>query len=98
METEISAFDDFVDLAQKAAEKQPTVLRENYKTAVDRLLTEKPDITEANLLRGVLRALGVESEGADAMPDDELIRVVTAGRTVLRLHRAHKKKQEAANV
>ncbi|KKN87397.1 hypothetical protein LCGC14_0258520 [marine sediment metagenome] len=98
MESQTSAFDDFVSLAQKAAEKQPTVLRENYKTAVDRLLTEKPNITEADLLRGVLRALGVESEGADAMPDDELIRVVLAGRTVLRLHRKHKKDQEDANV
>jgi hypothetical protein len=98
METQTSAFDEFVSKAQQAAEKQPTVIRENYKTAVDRILTEKPDTTEANLLRGVLRALGVESEGADAMPDDELIRVVTAGRTVLRLHRKHKKAQEAANV
>jgi hypothetical protein len=95
-----SAFDDFVATAQAAASKKAdTIPRENYKSAVDGILGETPDVSTADLLRGVLRALGVESEGADAMPDEELLRVVVAGRTVLRLHREHKKQQqEAADV
>ncbi|MCP4573327.1 MAG: hypothetical protein GY838_13310 [bacterium] len=93
-----SAFDDFVATAQAAAAKPETIPRENYKSAVDRILGEDPSTSPADLLRGVLRALGVESEGADAMPDEELLRVVVAGRTVLRLHREHSKKQEGDDV
>lgn len=93
-----SAFDVFVLEAQQAAEKPDSTPRENYKTAVDRILTEKPTISTPDLLRGVLRALGFESSGADAMTDDELIRVVLAGRTVIRLHRAHEKTQEGDDV
>lgn len=93
-----SAFDDFVLKATEAAEKPDTVPRENYKTAVDTILTEKPTTTTPDLLRGVLRALGFESSGADAMTDDELMRVVLAGRTVIRLHREHRKNQEATDV
>jgi len=94
-----SACDVFVLQAQQAAEKPDTTPRENYKTAVDRILTEKPSTSTPDLLRGVLRALGFESSGADAMTDDELLRVVLAGRTVIRLHRAHnKKKKEGDNV
>jgi hypothetical protein len=98
MPEESSAFDDFVLQAQKAAEKPETIARETYKDAVEHLLGEKPDITTPDLIRGVLRQLGFESSGADAMTDDELIRVVLAGSNVIRLAREHKKNQEATHV
>lgn len=98
MTDSISAFDDFVELAQKAAQKTETTTRETYKTATDRILADKPDTSLADLIRGVLRELGFESSGADAMTDEELIRVVLAGRSVIRLHREHLKNQEVADV
>lgn len=93
-----SAFDDFVLQAQEAASK-PVAPRETYKTAFDRIIDERPDVSPAEAVRGVLRELGFESSGADAMDDDELIRVVKAGRTVLRLYRKwQNEKKEAADV
>lgn len=93
-----SAFDAFVLQAQEAAAKPEKTTRETYKTATDRILGERPDVSTADLIRGVLRDLGFESSGADAMDDDELLRVVLAGRSVIRLHREHQKQQEGDDV
>jgi hypothetical protein len=95
-DTEQTPFDAFIDAAERAATAPPKQLKQNYKAAVDSLLGEQPDIGPAPLIRGVLRKLGVESSGADAMDDAELLQIVKAGARTLALHRQALKARSAA--